>query len=111
MVAHPQVQEFLTVGEAASFLRMSRGYVRRMIRAGWIPGYRLGTKLQRGGRWRVLRSDLLGLFRADRVARRHETVEDEANRWRAIRQARRQLDAERTPRGGSEPASERTCAP
>lgn len=50
-------QDFVTVGEAASLLRVSPATVRRWIREGDVPAYHLGPR-----RVALRRSDLTGLI-------------------------------------------------
>jgi len=44
--------DLLTVDEAADFLRWTREYVRELLRAGRLPGFKLRTE------WRVPRLEL-----------------------------------------------------
>jgi excisionase family DNA binding protein len=102
-------QEFLTVAEAATFLRVSPSTVRRWIRKGDVPAYRVGRR-----RVALKRDDLSNLIRPARPmgATSYTIIEDE--KWEprrltpeekqraleAMDRAQRHAEETRARRGG-----------
>lgn len=65
-------RRWLTIEEAAEYLRVSKRTIYRWLHDGLLPGYRAGPR----GPWRFLREDLDGMMR--RVAPKEVGEEREA---------------------------------
>lgn len=57
-------EELLTVPEVAAMLRLNEQTVRKWLRDGTLPGYRLGSNRKAG--WRIRRSEVEAYLEAHR---------------------------------------------